>query len=225
MKIAILGGGGTGQALAAAFKNSGHSVALGIRSPKGDDLTKPRPQGKPLAEWTAETGISVVTLREAAAGAAVIVCATLATGAIEALTLAGVENLAGKIVIDVGNPVDFSKPFPHPNLAAFSGETSLGEQIQAAFPSARVVKAFNTLGVQVMVDPSLIAEPHDLFVAANDPMAKAVVMDLARSLGWTNLQDMGDIKGARAMEMFILIWLQVMSVTNGSLHNLHLSKA
>jgi predicted dinucleotide-binding enzyme len=225
MKIAVLGGGGTGQALAAAFANGGHSVTLGIRAPIGDSLTMPRPQGKPLADWTKDTGIAVVTLQDAAAGAEVIVNATLATGSIEALTTAGVDKMSGVIVIDVANPVDFSKPFPHPNLPAYSGDTSLGEQIQAAFPLARVVKAFNTLGVQVMVDPGLIGEPHDLFVAANDAQAKAVVMDLARSLGWTRLQDMGDIKGARAMEMFILIWLQIMSVTNGSLHNLHVAQA
>lgn len=225
MNIGIIGGGGVGQALGAALLQRGHHVTLGIRAPSAAELAKPRAQGKPLAEWIAATGATVTTMAEAAAGADLVINATAGEASLEALALAGAANLAGKVLIDLSNPLDFSKGFPPALSAQYSGHTSVGEQVQAAFPEARVVKAFNTVGVALIVNPGLIKAEHDLFLSGNDSAAKAQVADLARSLGWQTILDLGDIKGARAQETIVLVWLQLMQATGGSLHNLHVARA
>ncbi len=225
MKIGIIGGGGVGQALGAALLTLGHEVTLGIRTPSSEELAKPRPQGKPLAEWSAATGGKVVTMAEAASDADLIINATAGEASIAALTLAGADNLAGKVLIDLSNPLDFSQGFPPALSKQYSSHTSVGEQIQAAFPEAHVVKAFNTVGVGIIVNPGLITKDHDLFLSGNDAAAKATVTELARGLGWKSFLDLGDIKGSRAQETIVLVWLQVMGATGSSLHNLHVALA
>jgi hypothetical protein len=223
MNIGIIGGGSVGQTLGAGLIAQGHTVTLGIRTVSPAELAKPRAQAKPLADWIAATGGRVTTMAEAATGAEVVINATHGEASLAALTLAGADNLSGRVLIDVANPLDFSQGFPPALTAAYAGHTSLAEQIQAAFPAARVVKAFNTIGAASMVNPGLIKGDHDLFLAGNDPAAKATVTALARSLGWSQFVDMGDIKGARAMETIVLVWVQIMSVTGKSLHNLHVA--
>jgi predicted dinucleotide-binding enzyme len=224
MKIGIIGGGGVGQTLGSGLIALGHQVTLGIRSPSDEELAKPRAQGKPLAEWIAATGGAVATMAEAASGADLVINATHGEASIAALTLAGADNLAGKVLIDVANPLDFSKGFPPALSAEYSGHTSLGEQIQAAFPAAHVVKAFNTIGAAIMTNPGLVKGEHDLFICGNDAGAKATVAALAQSLGWSLVPDLGDIKGARAQETLVLVWLQLIGTTGGTLHNLHVAR-
>lgn len=225
MNIGIIGGGGVGQALGTALLQRGHQVTLGIRAPSPAELAKPRPQGIPLADWISATSGTVTTMSQAAAGADLIINATAGEASLAALTLAGADNLAGKVVIDVSNPLDFSQGFPPALSAQYSGHTSVGEQLQAAFPEAHIVKAFNTIGLALIVNPGLIPAEHDLFLSGNDAAAKAKVSDLARSLGWKTILDLGDIKAARAQETIVLVWLQLMQATGGSLHNLHVVKA
>ena len=224
MKIGIIGGGGVGQTLGAGLQVLGHQVTIGIRSPSVAELTKPRNQGVPLGEWAKTTGGKVTDMPMAAANADLVINATQGEASIAALTLAGAENLTGKVLIDVANPLDFSRGFPPALSAEYTGHTSLAEAIQTAFPTARVVKAFNTIGAPIMTNPGLVKGDHDLFIAGNDAAAKATVTDLARSLGWGHVQDMGDIKGARAMETIVLVWLQIMGVTGNGLHNLHVAR-
>lgn len=222
MNIGIIGGGVVGQSLGAGLVKLGHHVTIGIRAVTPAEMSKERAQTTPLADWVGATGGKVATMAEAAASAELVVLATHGPSAIAALTLVGARNLAGKVVIDATNHLDFSQGMPPALLPEFSGHTSLGEQIQAAFPQARVVKGFNTLGAGLIANPELIKGDHDIFIAGNDAAAKQGVTDLARSLGWQHVVDMGDIKAARATETLVLVWLQLVVATGGTLHNLHL---
>ena len=209
MRIGIVGGGSVGQTLGAGFIKAGHEVVLGIREVTPETLAQPRSQARALAEWQDDTGARVVTMEEAAWRGEVVVNATNGAGSLEALRIAGSRNHAGKVLIDVSNPLDFSKGMPPFLMADYSGPTSLGERIQAEFPETRVVKCFNTVTARVMVDPSLVPAEHDLFVCGNDEAAKGTARELARGFGWRSFVDMGDIVGARAQEMFVVIWVRL----------------
>jgi hypothetical protein len=209
MQIGILGGGSVGQTLGAGLKALGHEVMLGIREVTPETLSQPRAQARPLGDWQGATGARVATLAEAAGAAEIVINATNGRGSLEALRSAGAENLAGKVLIDVANPLDFSRGMPPFLLSELSGPTSLGERIQAEVPEARVVKCFNTVTAAVMVKPDLVPGEHDLFLCGNDEGAKEVVRDLARALGWSRFVDLGDIVGARAQECFLPIWVRL----------------
>ena len=215
MEIGVIGGGGVGQTLGAALAAQGHRVTLGIRNPSPEELARERRNAQTLSDWQAATGARVTTMAAAAAAGEVIINATEGTGSLAALALAGADNLAGKVLIDVANPLDFSQGMPPFLPHAFTGTTSLGEQIQVAFPKARVVKAFNTIAAAVMIQPGLIPGDHDLFIAGNDADAKATVMDIARSFGWQHFVDLGDIVGARASEAVLPVWARLWQ-TGGS---------
>jgi 8-hydroxy-5-deazaflavin:NADPH oxidoreductase len=224
MKIGIIGGGSVGQSLGTGLIASGHSVTIGIRAPTPDELAKPRAQAKPLADWIATTGGKVATMADAAKGADLIINATHGESSIAALTLAGPANLAGKVLIDVGNPLDFSQGMPPALTASLSGHTSLAEQIQATFPTTRVVKAFNTMGANIMINPGSVKGEHDVLIAGNDPAAKDTVTGIAKGFGWKTVVDLGDLKGARSMETLVLVWLRVMEATGSFAHNIHITR-
>jgi 8-hydroxy-5-deazaflavin:NADPH oxidoreductase len=215
MKIGMIGGGGVAQTLGAALLKLGHEVVIGIRAATPEELSRARQNAETLADWQVKTGGRVVTMTQAAAFGDVLFNATQGAGSLDALHLAGAANLSGKVLVDVANPLDFSAGMPPFLMQEFSGPTSLGEQIQAAFPGARVVKAFNTIAAAVMVDPGLIADAPDLFIAGNDADAKTTVTDIARSLGWTSFTDLGDIVGARASESILPVWARLW-MTGGS---------
>ncbi len=120
---------------------------------------------------------------------------------------AGAKNLAGKVVIDTSNPLDFSKGFP-PSL--FAGNTdSLGEQLQRAFPEAKLVKTLNTISVSVMVDPAKLGAETDVFVSGNDEAAKAQAAELLKSFGWKSIVDLGDLSTARGTESYLALWVRL----------------
>jgi 8-hydroxy-5-deazaflavin:NADPH oxidoreductase len=216
MKIAMIGGGMVGQGLAAALLSKGHDVQIGIRNVNPAELAKERNGAETLATWQKRTGGKVVTFAEAAKHAEIIFNVTSGGVSLEALTQAGAENLKGKILVDVSNPLDFSKGMPAFLSPAYTTGTSVGEEIQKAFPDARVVKAFNTISHTVMVNPSLISGEHDLFIAGNDAAAKKTVHDLAtKEFGWKSVVDLGDIVGARATEALLPLWLRLW-MTGGS---------
>lgn len=220
MKIAMIGGGGVGQTLATGLMGKGHEVVIGIRNPSAEELAKARPQGGPLTEWIARTGGTVTDYASAARGADIVFNVTPGQHSLEALRAAGAANLVGKVLVDVANPLDFSKGMPPFLDPAYTGTTSLGEQIQAAFPEARVVKAFNTVAAAVMVTPGLIPGAHDLFLSGNDAAAKDVVKGLAQGFGWTGFADLGDIVGARAQEAVLPVWVRLW--TSGGTHLVNL---
>lgn len=212
MNLAILGSGAVGQILGGKLAALGHTVVLGTRTP--EDLDSKRGFGNPLREWLAEAGENgrLDLFDAAAAHGEVVINATSGTGALKALELAGRENLAGKILIDVSNPLDFSQGFP-PTLTVCNTD-SLGEQIQGAYPDVRVVKTLNTVTAKLMVDPSLVnGGDHSIFVSGNDADAKATVTGFLRDwFGWREVIDLGDITSARGAEMLLPLWVRLMGV-------------
>lgn len=141
-----------------------------------------------------------------------------------ALEAAGARNLAGKVLVDVANPLDFSRGMPPFLDPAFAGPTSLGEAIQAAFPEARVVKAFNTVAAAVMVDPGLIPGEHDLFLAEDDAEAKQTVRGIAEAFGWRTFVHLGGIAGARASEAILPLWVRLWMTGGSPLVNLRVAR-
>jgi hypothetical protein len=215
MKIAMIGGGMVGQTLASKLLAVGHDVTIGIRAATGAELAKPRNYTATLNDWQAATGGKVANFAGAAAGADLVFNATSGLVSLAALRAAGAENLSGKVLIDVSNPLDFSAGMPPFLPAALSERTSVGEEIQKAFPDALVVKAFNTISASVMVDPALVPGV-ELLIAGNSAAAKTQVADLARqAFGWHGVVDLGDISGARGTEHLMPIWLRLY-MTGGS---------
>ena len=139
-----------------------------------------------------------------------------------ALNEAGAENLRDKVVVDVSNPLDFSRGFP-PTLAV-SNTDSVAEQIQRAFPESKVVKALNTMTAPLMVNPAALPSDHEVFLCGNDADAKARVTELLRSFGWHGILDLGDITAARGMEMILPIWLRLMGALKTPMFNFHIAR-
>jgi 8-hydroxy-5-deazaflavin:NADPH oxidoreductase len=220
MKIAVLGTGMVGRALAARLSGLGHDVTIGTRDPAAT-LARTEPDGMgnpPFSAWASEhTEVRLAVLAEAAADAELIVNATNGSGAVPALEQAGADHLAGKVLIDIANPLDFSQGFP-PTL--FVKDTdSLGEQIQRAFPHARVVKTLNTMNANLMVDPASLGVESSVFVSGNDAAAKATVTELLESFGHTDIIDLGDISTARGTEMLLPVWLRLMGALDTAAFN------
>jgi 8-hydroxy-5-deazaflavin:NADPH oxidoreductase len=162
------------------------------------------------AAWVKATGgkASAGTFEDAAKFGELVFNCTSGSASLEALKLAGRKNLAGKVLVDVANPLDFSKGMP-PTLTVCNTD-SLGEQIQRAFPDTKVVKALNTMANEVMVNPGLVPGEHDTFVCGNDQQAKAKVVEILRAFGWKSPIDLGDISAARGLEMILPIWVRLM---------------
>jgi predicted dinucleotide-binding enzyme len=202
MKIGVLGTGMVGSALASRLVELGHEVRMGARE-----------AGNAKARaWVeaAGRGASQGTFAGAAALGPIVFNCTLGTAALDALNAAGAGNLRGKILVDVSNPLDFSKGTP-PVLSTPPGD-SLGESIQRAFPDTRVVKALNTVNANVMAHPDRVGGDSDLFLCGNDATAKVEVRGLLGELGWKGVIDLGDIRGARGMEAYLLLWLTLWGV-------------
>lgn len=214
MRIAVLGTGTVGRTLAGALSGLGHSVAIGTRDPQATFArSSPGAMGTPpFSEWhTANQQISVETFAEAAAGSELVVNATNGGRSLEALAAAGTANLAGKVLIDVSNALDFSRGMP-PLLNPVNTD-SLGEQIQRAFPQARVVKTLNTMNAGIMVDPGRLAGgDHSVFVSGDDADAKQTVTGILETLGHRDVIDLGDITTARGAEMMMPVWLRLYGV-------------
>jgi hypothetical protein len=219
MRVGVLGSGMVGQTIGSKLAERGEDVVLGTRSPT--NLGGKRGMGAPLSEWLSKVGPNgrLGTFAEAAEQGEIVINATSGAGALEALRMAGAKNLDGKILIDISNPLDFSKGMP-PSLSICNTD-SLGEQIQRAFPGAKVVKTLNTTNALIMVDPGRLAGgDHDVFVSGNDAQAKRRVADLLkRWFGWTNVIDLGDISTARGTEMLLPIWLRLLSALGTPMFN------
>ena len=208
MGIAILGTGTVGRTLAERLAELGQPVVLGTRDP---DATRAREVGTASFQaWLdARPGIGLATFAEAAASAPeLVIHAASGASAIEVLLAAGRDNLAGKVLLDVSNPLDFSHGFP-PRLFTDSTD-SLAERIQAAFPEARVVKSLNTMNADLMVRPATLADgAHSVFVSGADAAAKALVSDLLRQFGHTDVIDLGGLDTARGTELYLPLWLRL----------------
>ena len=160
--------------------------------------------------WVKASGAnaSQSTFSDVAKFGEIIFNCTSGMASLEALKLAGAENMNGKVLIDVANPLDFSKIMP-PTLSVCN-DNSLGEQIQRVFPEVKVVKTLNTVNCNLMVNPPLVKGEHDLFMCGNDASAKSKVLEILQSwFGWKSVIDLGDITNARAMEMLLPIWVRL----------------
>ena len=202
MRIAVLGTGVVGEALATRLVETGHDVVMGARSAGN---VKALAWSQRFPDRAGEGSFA-----DAAAHGELVVNATAGVASLEALRSAGADNLAGKTLLVVANPLDFSGGFP-PRLSVVNDD-SLGEQIQREFPAARVVKALNTMNCQVMVDPARVPGAHDVFMAGDDEAAKAEVTDLLESFGWPAeaIRDLGGIGSARGLESYLPLWLSLM---------------
>ena len=162
-------------------------------------------------EWIGKNAsVKLATYADAAAFGELLVNATSGMGSLSALTSAGEKNLNGKVLIDISNPLDFSKGFP-PSLSVVNTD-SIGEQIQRTFPNVKVVKALNTLSNPLMVNPSIVNNgDHTLPICGDDDEAKKKVISLLNTFGWKseNIFDLGDITNARGTEAFLLLWVRM----------------
>jgi 8-hydroxy-5-deazaflavin:NADPH oxidoreductase len=183
VRIAILGSGQVGQAMARGWTKHGHDVVIGTRQDAVDD-------------------VAVAPPADAVAGADLVVLAVRGSAAAD-LVGSLASALEGVVVVDATNPLDFSGGGP----ALYVGTTdSLGEQVQRAAPGARVVKAYNTVGNHLMVDPQLPGGPPTMFLAGDDAGAKDAVADLLRDTGW-DVADLGGIAASRWLEAMCMAWV------------------
>jgi predicted dinucleotide-binding enzyme len=227
MRIAVLGTGVVGRTLAARLDELGHEAVIGTRDPAVTSArTGPGGFGaQPYPQWQAEhPQVRLMTFADAAALADLVINATSGATAMAALVAAGEAALAGKVLIDVANPLDFSRGMP-PTLDPVNTD-SLGEQIQRAFPAARVVKALNTMNCQVMVDPGRVPGEHNVFLCGNDDAAKRAAAELIASFGWPvrAVIDLGDISAARGTEMLLPLWLRLMGSFGHADFNFHIAR-
>lgn len=198
MNIGILGTGMVGEALGTKLAACGHAVKLGARSAANEKA----------AAWAAKTSGTHGTFADAAKDGEIVFHCTKGDVAVDVARSAGAENLAGKILVDVTNPLDFSKGMP-PTLFV-SGDDSLGERIQRELPKTRVVKALNTINASVMVEPARLGADTAVFVSGDDAGAKTAVEKLLREdFGWKSVVDLGGITTARGTEAYLLLWIRV----------------
>ncbi|CCH53352.1 Metalloreductase STEAP3 [Fibrisoma limi BUZ 3] len=228
MTIGILGTGMVGQILATALFARGNQVMMGTRN-VADTLAKPGNAGRGMASFSdwhqKNSGIQVGTFAEAAAFGEILINATSGMASLAALEAAGVDNLGDKVLIDISNPLDFSKGMP-PTLSVVNDD-SLGEVLQRQFPRVKVVKTLNTMTAALMVNPAAVPGRHNVFVSGNDVDAKATVKTfLTDQFGWTpdSIIDMGDITTARGTEQLLPIWIRLYGVLQTPMFNFAIVK-
>jgi predicted dinucleotide-binding enzyme len=228
MKIAVIGTGSVGQTIASKLSELGYEVVMGTRNvtEKLSSTIKDGYGNPPFSDWYKENSkVKLETFENAASFGEIVVNATHGGSSLEALKMAGGKNLAGKILVDIANPLDFSKGMPPSLLPGLCNTNSLGEEIQKLFPYTLVVKTLNTMWCGLMVNPGMIGDGNHInYIAGNDAGAKNKIKKLLNQLGWKdeNIIDLGDITGARASESVLLIWLRLMGVQQSGTFNFRL---
>jgi predicted dinucleotide-binding enzyme len=216
MRIGVLGTGVVGETLASKLVEVGHEVMMGSREAGNEKA----------AAWAAGAGegASEGSFADAAAFGELVVNATAGAHSLDALEAAGTGNLAGKALLDVSNPLDFSQGMP-PTLTVANTD-SVGEAIQRAHPDTKVVKGLNTLTSSLMVDPSALGESTNLFICGNDGDAKTQVIEILETFGWLtgDIIDLGDISAARGTEGYLLIWVRIMGALGSPQFNIKIVK-
>jgi len=228
MKIAIIGTGIVGKTIASKLVELNHDVMMGTRN-VSDKLASTQTDNygnPPFGEWIkTNSKVKLGSFAEAAAFGELVVNATNGSNSLTALILAGTKNLAGKVLIDISNPLDFSNGMPPSLLPGLNNTNSLAEEIQRTFPDTMVIKTLNTMWCGLMVNPNLVGNgDHINFISGNNSEAKNKVIKLLNQFGWLdkNIIDIGDITGARATESLLPIWLKVMGVTKNGAFNFRL---
>jgi predicted dinucleotide-binding enzyme len=204
-----------GQIIGSKLIQLGHEVKMGSRTADNEKA----------AQWVKANGVraSQGTFADAAAFGEILFNCTAGMASLDALRMAGPANLKDKILIDIANPLDFSKGMP-PTLAICNTD-SLGEQIQRAFPDVKVVKTLNTMNCNIMVNPSLVPGEHDVFICGNDAEAKTIATQILKDwFGWKSVIDLGDITNARGTEMLLPIWIRLWGVFGHANFNFKIAK-
>ncbi len=216
MKISVLGTGSVGQTIGSKLVHLGHEVMMGAR-----DVDNPK-----AVAWAKKEGSQRAQFGNFANSASfgeIIFNCTLGAASLNALHMAGAANLRGKILIDTSNPIDYSTD--NWSLTVCNTD-SLGEQIQRAFPDARVVKSLNTINCDVMVNPDKLVERTDVFVSGNSNEAKAAVSTILRNwFGWRSIIDLGDITTSRGVEMYVVLWRNLRHVVSSHHFNIRLVRS
>ena len=212
MRYGVLGTGTVGRTIASKLVELGHEVTMGSRQ-AGNEAA---------VEWVRSAGHGAAEgdFADAAGAGEVVFNCTTGTGSLAALDAAGEETLSGKVLVDVANPLDSSQGMPP--ILSVCNDDSLAEQIQRAYPEARVVKALNMVNAAVMTDPGILPGEHDAFIAGDDEGAKAEVTTLLESFGWPSVIDLGEISAARGMEMYLPLWLRLFQATGTAQLNIRL---
>ena len=216
MRFGVLGTGVVGRTIGEKLVARGHDVKLGSRSSDNPDASS-------WSKAHAPRG-SHGTFQQAAVFGEIVFNCTNGERALDALRSAGASALRGKVLIDVTNPLDFSRGMP-PTLFV-QGDDSLGEQIQRAFPESRVVKTLNTVTAGLMTEPQKVGNgDHQLFVCGNDGAAKKTVTSLLKEeFGWKEVLDLGDISMARGAEAYLLLWVRLYQALGTPEFNLRIVK-
>jgi 8-hydroxy-5-deazaflavin:NADPH oxidoreductase len=220
MNIGVLGTGIVGETIATALTEKGHNVRMGSRSANNEKA----------AAWVNKSNNHATQgdFNDAAAFGDIVFLCLNGSHALDAVRSIDADSINGKIVIDLTNPLDFSKGMPPRLLQGLSNSTSLGEQIQDALPAARVVKTFNTIACNVMVNPKSINNgEHTLFLCGNDADAKNKVKHfLVDTFGWRpeSFLDLGGIEASRGTEAYVPFWVMIMQATGSPLFNINVVK-
>ncbi len=215
MKLGVLGTGVVGTTIGTKLVQLGHDVMMGSRTKNNEKA----------AAWVKASGpkASQGTFADAARFGETLFNCTSGLASVDALKLAGAANLNGKILLDIANPLDFSKGMP-PTLSVCNTD-SLAEQIQRAFPDAKVVKTLNTMNCKIMVNPSLVPGEHDVFVSGNDRAAKARATEILKNwFGWKSVIDLGDITTARGTEQLLALWVRLLGTLGTANFNFKIVK-
>lgn len=216
MRYGVLGTGTVGRVLAGRLVEVGHEVRMGSRTADNDAA----------AAWAAEAGpnASHGTFADAAEFGQTVMNCTGGSVSLDALAAAGAENLAGKVLIDVSNPLTFETG--RLTLTVCNTD-SVGEQIQRTFPEARVVKTLNTMANEVMIHPEQLPGRHCVFMCGDDGEAKQLVAGLLESFGWPpeSIVDLGAIDAARGMEMYLVFWIELMQARGDRFFNINVVAA
>jgi len=200
MNIGMLGTGMVGEALGTKFVQLGHQVKMGSRTANNESATK----------WAAKNGAnaSTGTFADAAAFGEISFLCLKGEVEMDVVRSVGAGPFGGKIVVDVSNPLDFSRGMP-PSLSVCN-TNSLGEEVQKALPSAKIIKTLNIVNCDIMVDPGKAGEQPTMLICGNDAAAKTKVTSLLKNLGWSDIIDLGDITKSRGTEMLLPVWLNLM---------------
>ena len=224
MKIGIIGSGMVAQIIGPKLLEEGDEVMISSR-----DITKEKREFPSAKEWEIQQkskGLNAYagSFAEAATFGDLVINCTSGAHSIEALTKVGKANLGDKILLDLANPLDFSKGIP-PSLT-IANTNSLGEEIQKSFPDIKVVKTLNMINAEVMINPGGINGEHDLFICGNDEDAKKRVINeiLIIRFHWKNIIDLGDLSAARGMEAYLLLWVRLMNKLGTANFNIHIQK-
>lgn len=209
-KIAVLGTGMVGQTIGSKLIALGYEVKMGSRSANNEKA----------AAWASAQGsaASYGTFADAASFGEIVFNCTKGESTLEALKLAGAENLAGKVLIDLSNPLDFSHGMPPVLIPGLVNTHSLGEEIQKTLPNTHVVKTLNIVNCEVMVNAAKCGGPATMMLAGNHGPSKQKVVELLQQFGWPDILDLGDIRHARSLEMMLPVWLSVYLATGKGYH-------